>query len=323
MKTFYKKDKFDVPAKDKVAHAWAHQLEEEGQVYGGSFYFYGDTIFSYGSHFPIARIYHDKNVILFTSHSYSSTTAGHMSCVRSAIRHRDIIIVPNVKVIESLKRSAPEYRKTDWEDDHATNLRYFVDEAVAARKKLDKCRVDNTKETCIKIMARSARDFERYIEAFDLRDAPKRYTILHTVMDMGIEDVDNLVEVVTTVDKKADKLKTSRLKRAKKAQEKKQKKAMEDWVAGKAVNTYNIGYNSEVRLRIIKEDVQTSRGSSVPLKHAQLLYKGLQAGKDIEGKNIGHFVINKVTPEMIKIGCHDIPMSEIRRILSQTCATQG
>ena len=39
---------------DMVAHLWAHRAQESAPQ-RGNFYFDGDTIYSYGSHFPIAR----------------------------------------------------------------------------------------------------------------------------------------------------------------------------------------------------------------------------------------------------------------------------
>lgn len=69
---------------DMVAHLWAHQTQESARNSHGNFYFEGATIYSYGSHFPIAR-HVDANTILFTTRGCSSTTSGHISCVRSAL----------------------------------------------------------------------------------------------------------------------------------------------------------------------------------------------------------------------------------------------
>lgn len=77
-----------------VAHVWAHKLQSDARNQTGSLYFQGDTIYSYGSHFPMARHVTDKDgraVILFTTRSYSMTTSGHLSQVRRAIP-------PDVKV---------------------------------------------------------------------------------------------------------------------------------------------------------------------------------------------------------------------------------
>jgi hypothetical protein len=69
---------------DMVAHLWAHQTQDSARNPHGNFYFEGDTIYSYGSHFPIAR-HVDAHTIFFTTRGYSNTTSGHISCVRSAM----------------------------------------------------------------------------------------------------------------------------------------------------------------------------------------------------------------------------------------------
>lgn len=73
---------------DEIAHLWAHQTQTEARNPHGNFYFNDKTIYSYGSHFPIARhVTNDKGeaAILFTNRSYSSTTAKHIHIVRQAI----------------------------------------------------------------------------------------------------------------------------------------------------------------------------------------------------------------------------------------------
>lgn len=71
----------------EIAHLWAHQSKPDARNSQGNFYFQGDTIYSYGSHFPIARhIEHDgKKAILFVDHSYSNTTSKHIGNVRHSI----------------------------------------------------------------------------------------------------------------------------------------------------------------------------------------------------------------------------------------------
>src|SRR5258708_3604600 len=76
----------------EIPHLWAHKVQESARNAQGNLYFENDTIFSYGSHFPIARHVVDyptkknpKPAILFTTRSYSVTTSGHISAVRSAI----------------------------------------------------------------------------------------------------------------------------------------------------------------------------------------------------------------------------------------------
>ena len=65
--------------------------------------FADDTIYSYGRHFPIAKHVNDahgEHCILFTTRSYSNTTARHMSCVRRAIP-------PNIPVYHVTDPTSP------------------------------------------------------------------------------------------------------------------------------------------------------------------------------------------------------------------------
>jgi hypothetical protein len=74
-----------------VARVWLRQSQDYGQERsGGRFYFQGDTIYSYGTHFPIAKLVtfpNGESGILFTTRTYSNTTAKHISRTWSAVRN--------------------------------------------------------------------------------------------------------------------------------------------------------------------------------------------------------------------------------------------
>lgn len=73
---------------EQVAHLWMHQAQADARNALGNFYFEGDTIYSYGRHFPIARHVagvNGRRAILFTTSSYSKTTSRQIGIVRSAI----------------------------------------------------------------------------------------------------------------------------------------------------------------------------------------------------------------------------------------------
>jgi hypothetical protein len=84
----------------EIPHLWAHRTQEEARNRQGNLYFTGDTIYSYGSHFPIARhVTNDagERAVLLTTGTYSVTTSGHCSAVRSAIPPGiPVFHVPNV-----------------------------------------------------------------------------------------------------------------------------------------------------------------------------------------------------------------------------------
>ncbi len=84
-----------------VAHLWANQAQTSARNATNNFFFDLDTIYSYGSHFPIARHITNKRkqkAILFTTRGYYTTTAKHIREVRGALRGRDELVfnVPEI-----------------------------------------------------------------------------------------------------------------------------------------------------------------------------------------------------------------------------------
>lgn len=84
-----------------VAHNWANKYEGQYKKdnTAGTLYYEGDTIYSYGTHFPIAKHIKNKkgeNAVLFTTKGYSNTTAKHISVVRSACSHLTVIYCSEV-----------------------------------------------------------------------------------------------------------------------------------------------------------------------------------------------------------------------------------
>lgn len=62
---------------NQVAHAWAHQTGKHRR--GFNMFYEGEVIYSYGHHFPIARLVEveGRRTVLITTRSYSVSTAKH------------------------------------------------------------------------------------------------------------------------------------------------------------------------------------------------------------------------------------------------------
>src|SRR5688572_19378457 len=86
MKTVFRVDN------STVAHLCANKSQIEA-TNGSNFFFDGDTIYSYGRHFPIAKhiINDGKRAVLFTQETNSKTTAKHISIVKHACNHLNVI----------------------------------------------------------------------------------------------------------------------------------------------------------------------------------------------------------------------------------------
>ena len=106
---------------DECAHRWAADIDgnDHGKTSNGNIYFERGVIYSYGSHFPIAR--HVKNAagnraVLVTTETSSMTTAMHVSRVRRACHHLRTYHAPLI---------AKTFQHDLDSGDHAFNVKHF------------------------------------------------------------------------------------------------------------------------------------------------------------------------------------------------------
>lgn len=315
---------------DMVAHLWAAQGQPRARNAGDTFYFEGDTIYSYGRHFPIARIVTEgtghkyRKTVFMTLGEYSITTAKHKAIVRSAVRHLHTIYVPRV-----------DY-------DNADNLRtleeQFKEQMIAAAGK------HKGRATEI-AMAKAA-------HTLDLRNALALY--MGRKAKPMPQDFTKAAKAEAEKRAKADKATRERLK-AERLDSLAQKEAdmgatFKHWgdvwargISQDGVNRYTyerfaaiaserdgVEYPTSlpVLLRLLPNDldqVQTSLGATVPLDHAHRIYRmwaRLQAkmppegwtntGDSQEGK-VGAFRVDWIDPDgTLHAGCHTIRPEAIR-----------
>jgi hypothetical protein len=138
-----------------VSH-WVNQIIDYGQNRNKTLYFEGPTLFSYGPHSLIARIY--KECALFNSKNYSITTSNHSSMAVSAYwayRGNSYFFVPHVFVCEK-KLTA---RKT-----HYKNIKYLMDRVYEG------CRSYRRKNGRVGLaeLKRLMDDLLRYIDCFEV-----------------------------------------------------------------------------------------------------------------------------------------------------------
>lgn len=69
---------------DQCAHVWAAQSQKEGRNTGRSLWFDGPTIYSYGTHYPLATFVR-PDVVFVNTTGYSNTTAKQIGKVRGAL----------------------------------------------------------------------------------------------------------------------------------------------------------------------------------------------------------------------------------------------
>lgn len=128
------KEKKQIYSKSEIFHTWA-----SGNVFRGrslNVFFEDGIIYSYGRHFPMAKIHTNKRgekLVLITNEKYSSTTAKHLYGVRDAVSHLPKLTVPNVS------------------HGHAENVEYLETRAIDALDSLLRGRGGNVRECLLNL----------------------------------------------------------------------------------------------------------------------------------------------------------------------------
>lgn len=304
---------------DEVAHIWARQSQDEGRNSASNVYFHGTKIYSYGGHFCMGNIIKPDNsiggetgIVLFTTRTYSNTTAKHLSKARYAVNHFEIVGVPYPERTSEIEGINDNLLQWTVEIDNIfkvlNNTRKKEQTKIRARAELD-CIVRN-----------AARFFE--LVKFDVNKRMKLNSYEGTRKEFLIWfNAAKESRTITDVENDLKKL----TKQLEKAATKKQVQSLADWL--------NISYNEAKKLPIDsvylrvsisnfwneKEKaytdapcVETSKGARVSLNAAKILFKMIQSGQDVKGYDIDGYTVISLNGKL-KIGCHDIERDEINR----------
>ena len=300
-----KKHVFDT---GQIPHLWAHRTQEEARNRQGNLYFTGDTIYSYGSHFPIARhVTNDagERAVLFTTATFSVTTSGHCSAVRSAIPSGiPAFHVPNVC---HGRYSGSELTA----DEHTGNLADYTE------------RIEKHVITSARARSSYAKEWN-HEHAVHLRDEAFAYCAF---FDLPVPNIPEVPEL------DSDALRAIRKREAKQAAEKaeqtkreraealvRQQELIAQWRAGQYSGCF---YDIPPMLRIVGDEVQTSRGARFPITHAKrglaFVRKVRESGQAYVRNghtiHLGPYAIDRIEPDgTVKAGCHVVSWEEIERI---------
>lgn len=294
---------------DETAHVWSTATQKEGRNSSGSIFFDGLTIYSYGSHFPIARLIKGTDVVLFTTGNYGQTTAQHKGVVGRAVSHKTLIYVPNV--VNS--GYYPETEKlTSY---HVSNLTAIHREAIELRNKATRARTYG--EYYLKTLAERIQDAEVYFKTFRKEMDKATARSWRRKLTKGIatpEEAEALNE----------KIKAERKIQAKKDKEKRARDMIEyneqlaKWKDGdeEARLSYWIEPPPPASLRIKNGEVQTTMGARIPLPDARKAYRIIKAGlgASLKGQRIAYYTVTSITDKHLTVGCHKILLAEIDRI---------
>jgi hypothetical protein len=292
----------------EIPHLWAHRTQDEARNRQGNLYFDGDTIYSYGSHFPIAR--HATNdagerAVLLTTSTYSVTTSSHCSAVRSAIPS-------GIPVFHVLNVCHGRYSGSELTtNDHTGNLNDYAERIEKHVVTSARARSSYTKEW-------------NHEHAVSLRDEAFAYCAFFGLPVPNIPEVPDLdSDALTAIRKREAKRSAKRAEQTKRERAEaliRQQELITKWRSGQYSGCL---YDVPVMLRIDGDEVVTSRRARFPVSHAKRALAFVRKVRESQKAyvrnghtiHLGPYALDRIEPDgTVKAGCHVVCWQEIERI---------
>jgi len=279
----------------QVAHYWANQSKDS--AHGSNFYFDGNEIYSYGSHFLAAEIL-GKNTYWINDKGYSNSTAKHLNHIYRAI---------------SLPSKKYYYTSSDF--NYVNNdFKYLNGKFSKANKPymyykdirliLDKYKKFNS-------FVNSNKDaYFRFYSYITIGSKKERQNLINR-MQYFLDVHSHNIPIWQEDDKIRDEKKEARLKRKREIALLEAESKIPLFYNYEASSIYGLK-ESLVRISKDKTKVQTTHGANVPINEAKTLYNMILNNKDIKGFNIGGFTVISINGTL-KIGCHDINIESMHK----------
>lgn len=262
----------------ELAHIYANQTQQSGRNSSGSFYFSGKTIYSYGRHFPIAKIITNEQgveVMLFTYRSYSNSTSKQISIVKSATR---------------------QYKKIycySPEDSHELNFKSWLNLAEIEAEKLQKAKKPELYLNQLSILNREALE---YAEFFNIEIPITLKAVL------SIKDKKENLEYMSKKDEFL-RIENAKKQKAQKIEYKEQLKKWFNFETGRVYSGFNLDF-----LRVNENRIETTQAVQIPVELAKRLHNKIKTNTLQVGEQLLNYRVDQIG-DIIKIGCHNFKRS--------------
>ena len=293
----------------EVMHLFANQRQEQATNQTRNAYFNLYGLFSYGSHYQLAK--HLKGgAILINDLGYSITTSKHINEISHASRHKtqffssSVLIEEVLPTIEGLLQKLPKAR--------SRKLEYIA---------------------TIKALFNSFQKFQQYAKDNNIKALRwSNNNIVKAQIDKRGKEYKRLLFIAKNM-QNLDILESEVIKekaRQDKKEATKQKQLIQAY-RDKKTNFVRLK-NDLLSLRYIidKEDnlehyIHTSQNVRITLNDGinaiegleALQYKGYKINKHLKGQKIGWHTIKGAQNECLIVGCHSIKFEEIKRVAKQ------
>jgi hypothetical protein len=286
----------------QVCHVWAQQTQNEGSA--GNIFFEGNKIYSYGRHYLAAQIHtvKGKRVALVRSDTYSVSTSGHLSDIRSALYNLiPAFDSPNVSDL----KAAISYL------DQCAQKQV---EGALKRVKVENKESIQSEFRWIHDQFKEANELRKLVGRKEIWPTKKQLDAVQAHLEKRLQRFKEL-NTPEMIEKKRIERERREIRKAERAVEKR----AEDIVKFRAGEISRVDLPCEI-LRVKGDTVETSRGAQVPLRDAVRLFAAILSGRDVTGLTVGHFTLNEIYSDnagdkVVRIGCHAIKLSEAQAVL--------
>ena len=277
-----------VVTNQEVVHLWAHQSQPEARNSKGSLFFEGDTLYSYGYHYPIARHCEEFHAVLFNAEHSSTTTESHKSMAMMAVSHlEDVFTVPNLDCVGSQE-----------------NMDWYREEVEKLLKKSMRARTNT--EFYYDMANRMFEEAQRYAEVFGLAKLDKRALFDEAALKSAVA-----------------KASEARKIRRKKEMEKFINETLPKFKRGEVRHITDPVNSNRAYLRVHTtgndRSVFTSKGITIGEQDARKVWRLASHVRKLgeafvpkEYVDIAGFGLDKITAKGdVHAGCHSVPYEEI------------
>jgi hypothetical protein len=307
----------------ECAHVWAAQTQPAGHSRGRKVFFDGPRIWSYGTHFEMARFVKvgrrpGQSVVLFTTREYSSTTAGHKWAVRRAVDGQPVFTVPSF-------------------ENHNENASHYLEKIGTAIAKLKRSHgpaglgyiQSEIKEAAgyvnffgRKIKAAHKKKLAAYLANVDVILSPAELATLER-RELALKERNEKRDAARrekwrlySIESRKRNIRERWERRARRRADKVNLAAdLERWKNGENVDN-SLLYDSPIMLRIneAEKEIETSRDANVPLIEARKFWHKLQSRENVIGMRLGYYTVDAIDGSTLRVGCHKIPLREVYKM---------
>lgn len=306
-----------------VAHVWAQRSQSEGRTPTENIYFNSDALYSYGSHFPLAKFL-DSNTVLINGDSYSVTTSKQQSEVRSAIPSHYTRIYTTTEIIKNVVRNHSwllrgEHKKAliDGVSEHVKRVLVVQAQTAAKRRK------PSLVESDINVALSAYDDGEKLLHFYKAK-MPVAVRNLREKMQSDLTGFVTLNEAQLKAAKRKHDKEQAKMRAEKQA---KAQEYLPLWLACEP-----LPYGGEhclrenltvVMLRVNGDEIETTLGARFPVSHGKKAFTLIRDCKEHAKEwkanghtlHLGNFAVDAVEADgTVKAGCHVVPYSSIEPV---------